>query len=134
MPDYSITNNSVPTQKVLTVLDCPDDWWAWIGYIEMLAEQKRVWKYINPDDKTITIEKPVELIMPQPTKPIKMMTLDEQSAWQEVSRHYDRQERKFNKDANSLSNVWQAIQLTVSNNHWHITRKKQTVRQMLIQL
>jgi hypothetical protein len=77
MPDYLITNDSVPTQKVLTVLDRPDDWWAWIGYIETLAEQKWVWKYIDLDDKIITIEKPVEPIMPQPTKPIEIMTSDE---------------------------------------------------------
>jgi hypothetical protein len=75
----------------------------------MLAEQKRVWKYIDLDNKIITIEKLVEPIMPQPTKPIETMTSDERSAWQEVSRHYDRQERKFDKDVNGLSNVWQAI-------------------------
>lgn len=134
MPDYSITTDSVPTQRVLIVLDRPDDWWAWIGYIQTLAKQRRVWKYVNPDNQTITVEEPVEPFMPQPAKPIDKMTSDERLAWQEISRHYDREERKFDKDANSLSTVWQAIQSTVSHNHWHIIKKQETVRQTLIKL
>ncbi|PKX91309.1 uncharacterized protein P174DRAFT_344158, partial [Aspergillus novofumigatus IBT 16806] len=134
MPDYSITTDSMPTQRVPIVLDRPDDWWAWTGYIQTLAEQKRVWKYVDPDDQTIAVEKPVEPIMPQPAKPIDKMTSDERSAWQEISRHYDREERKYDKDANGLSVVWQAIQSTVSHNHWHIIKKRETVRQTLIKL
>ncbi|PKX89920.1 uncharacterized protein P174DRAFT_434357 [Aspergillus novofumigatus IBT 16806] len=133
MPDYSITTDSVPTQRVI-ILDRPDDWWAWIGYIQMLAEQKWVWKYVDPDNQTIAVEKLAEPVMPQPAKLINKITLDEQSAWQEISRHYDHEERKYDKDANSLSIVWQAIQSMVSHNHWHIIKKQEMVRQTLIKL
>ncbi|EAW20349.1 uncharacterized protein NFIA_099850 [Aspergillus fischeri NRRL 181] len=134
MPDYAITTDFMSTQRVPIVLDLPDDWWAWIGYIQTLAEQKRVWKYIDPDDKTITVEKPVEPIMPQPAKPFDRMTSDELSAWRDIAWQYDCEERMFDKDEDGLSIVWQAIESTVSHHHWHIIRKRETVRQKLIKL
>lgn len=123
----------IPT-TVPVVLDKPDDWWAWSAYIKELAGWKDVWKYIDPDDETITIEKPVKPTKPIPSKPFDQMDSTDQFVWQEECREYDWAYRKYEEERNGMMTIWMVIQSSVSPKHRHILIQTISERQRMIKL
>ncbi|KAG2026674.1 hypothetical protein GB937_001460 [Aspergillus fischeri] len=73
--------------KIVLVLDKPDDWRDWWVYMKDLALHRNIWKYTDPDDETITKEKPVEPTLPVPAKASIDMDETEQFVWQLESEH-----------------------------------------------
>jgi hypothetical protein len=120
--------------KVPIVLDKPDDWWAWSSYIKGLAKRKGVWKYIDPDDETITIEEPVDPTIPIPAKPFNQMNADDRWAWQQESKLYDWSYRIYERDRNAMMAIWTAIQTSVSQNQRYILNLDISERQRMIRL
>jgi hypothetical protein len=62
------------------------------------------------------------------------MDESERFVWQLQSEHYDRLERKYDKEHNGLTAVWIAIWTTVGQNHRFVFRRYASVRQLLIKL
>jgi hypothetical protein len=120
--------------KVPIVLDKPDDWWAWSAYIRGLAKRKGVWKYIDPDDGTITLEEPVEPRIPIPAKPFDQMDSNDRWAWQQESKLYDWSYRIYERDRNAMMAIWTAIQTSVSQNQRYILNLDISERQRMIRL
>ncbi|RHZ45598.1 uncharacterized protein CDV56_104515 [Aspergillus thermomutatus] len=108
--------------------------WEWFVCIKGLALQTGVWEYIDPDDETITKEKPVKPTLPVPAKDFMDMDESDRFVWQLESEHYDRLARIYREERDGLAAVWNAIQTTVSQNHRFVFRRYVSVRQLLIKL
>ncbi|RLL96527.1 hypothetical protein CFD26_106786 [Aspergillus turcosus] len=136
MSDYVIRPNTWFANKV-PILDGPEDWWRWLVYIKGLALQNEVWRYIDPDDETITREKqkPVEPTRPVATKDFADMDQDEELAWEMELLEYNRLKRIYDEDVDGLRAVQLAIQNTIGEINWfHVYRRNISVRRLLIRL
>jgi hypothetical protein len=120
--------------KVPIVLDTPDDWWTWSAYIKGLAKRRGVWKYIDPDDETITIEEPVEPTIPVPAKPFIHMNSDDRWAWQQECKLYEWSYKIYERERNAMTAMWTTIQASVGQNHRHILNMDISERQRMIKL
>jgi hypothetical protein len=119
------------TVPILNKLEHWRDWWT---YIKGLALHRNVWKYIDPDDDTITEEEPIEPTLPVPAKAFIDMDETERFVWQLKSEHYDRLERKYDKEHDGLTAVLIAIWTTAGQNHRFAFQRYASVRQLLIKL
>jgi hypothetical protein len=62
MTEYQVNPINSTSTKVPIILDKPDDWWIWIGYIESIAKKWNIWKYLNLEDEMNENNKLKELI------------------------------------------------------------------------
>jgi hypothetical protein len=137
MSHYAIRPNTWFAGKV-PVLNGPSNWYPWFVYIKGLALQNEVWKYIDPDDETITREKqkPVEPTRPVATKDFADMDQDEELAWEMELLEYNRLKRIYDEDVDGLRAVKFAIRQTVGENNWFYVYRgpNVSVRRLLIRL
>ncbi|GIJ99471.1 hypothetical protein Aspvir_001603 [Aspergillus viridinutans] len=129
MSDYVVNPNTMFATKV-PILDKSDGRWTWFVYIKGLALRRKVWKYIYPEDETITNEEPVEPTRPVPTKAFKDMNEGEQFAWEMESEGYYRLKRIYYEELDGLTTVWTAMWNTVSENHRFAFRRNPSDRTM----
>ncbi|EAW16718.1 uncharacterized protein NFIA_060740 [Aspergillus fischeri NRRL 181] len=135
MTEYQANLIDSTSTKVPIILDKPDDWWTWIGYIESIAKKWNIWKYLDPEDEMNQDDEPKEPVKPVPAKQYGSMNLMEQFDWTQTRKDYKDARHLYEKKSAGMMNIWNTIQSTVSLKHWHILKdKKLSERKCLVKL
>ena len=125
-------------QRVVIILNSPNDWDEWLEIVKTKAKAGDIWEYANPEKATIPalaepdFPKPIDVNPDKAT--IAALTADKKKELQALCQQYKKQFKQFKQHKAVLEILQIHIQETISQSYLPYTFKCKTSHEMILAL